>query len=74
MTEKANSPKLDVQTLEYVRDLIRKEANRYDNLSDLCEKANDFNEADKFNEKRMAMRIFERATLNSLIRKQQEAE
>lgn len=67
MTEQ--TPKLDVQTLEYVRHLIRREAEFYERTVDMCNKACKFDEADEFDKKREAMRRFEKGILDELISK-----
>lgn len=67
MTE--NFRKLDVKTLEYVRHLIRREAEFYERVVDMCNEAHKFDDADEFDKKREAMRRFEKAILDNLISK-----
>lgn len=66
-------PKLDVKTLTYVRHCIRREAEFYESVVDMCNKEHKFDEANEFDKKREAMRYFEKNILDDLIRRQQEA-
>lgn len=61
--------KLDVQTLEYVRHLVRREAEFYESVVEMCNEAHNFDEANEFDKKREAMRRFEKNILDDLISK-----
>lgn len=64
--------KLDVQTLEYVRHLVRREAEFYERVVDMCNEAHNVDDADEFDTKREVMRGFEK-TLDRLISKPRKA-
>lgn len=71
MTTKAH-PKLDVQTLEYVLSLIKRDCEIYDKLVIESFKINDKYKIDTNNGKCGAMTAF-RLEIRELIREQQEA-
>lgn len=71
MTTKAH-PKLDVQTLEYVLSLIKRDCEIYDKLVIESFKINDKYKIDTNNGKYGAMTAF-RLEIRELIREQQEA-
>ena len=72
MTEKAQTPKLDVQTLDYIRGLLRDELERCRKYSNFAASIGDEYNADRFDAKRAEMQNFERI-VNRLIKQQEVA-
>ncbi len=63
--------RLDVETLEYIRNLLIKEACRYSKMSDNCADDGDYYDADRFDAKRSAIQNFKRVIIDLI--EQQEA-
>lgn len=72
MTEKAQTPKLDVKTLEYVLSLGEKRAKQYDNFISAYAKEGNKQIVEKLTNKRIATRAF-LGDIRDLIYEQQEA-